>query len=608
MLISSNILDILYALTIISGLILVVIILYRDYKNFINLFLAIATLFALGRLYFVYLVIKSNFIDSFWATMAYLSATPIPFLYLYFVKSFTLKLKKISLIDLFLFLPVPIIFYLFISNQILIGTQLLPNNTFREFYSPNVIFFMAYYVLYCVYAYMLLYGKYKLSVGIEKLQVLYVLLGTSIPLTLSFLINVFLPFLGIPLNLDIYALSPITTLILNSLVFLAIFKYKFMNFHYYLGRGLFFAILAAISSSIYFLVLFLLVRFFQSFIIVPPFFFNLVLFFVLIILLDPLRLKIEGFINRFFSRSSLDFDKTLSKVISLMDFSQDKSTFLYRVSQLLTEDMFLNGAGFLVYDDKKNRYSIEAADGVCKDLVGYTLTTNYPLIEYLMVNRAPLNKVELEKKVSDVDLIGVKKERILEILLDLEKIGAYLCVPGYAKQKLVLILILLEKKSKEPFTKEEIDFFITVANQVSVYLENLTLLEKEKESVRYIAESTERAKYAEELEKINNELIKTQEALSKVERFSTATKLTISLQHEINNPLTSVLAITQALLTKIDSGNIDLNFIRDKLKIVKNEAKRINQILEKLTTISEPIIREYMPGVEMIDINVSEKD
>jgi len=44
------------------------------------------------------------------------------------------------------------------------------------------------------------------------------------------------------------------------------------------------------------------------------------------------------------------------------------------------------------------------------------------------------------------------------------------------------------------------------------------------------------------------------------------------------------------------------------MKKIEIEARRIREILRNLAHITEPIIREYMPGVEMIDLTASSQN
>lgn len=93
-------------------------------------------------------------------------------------------------------------------------------------------------------------------------------------------------------------------------------------------------------------------------------------------------------------------------------------------------------------------------------------------------------------------------------------------------------------------------------------------------------------------------------------RLESIQQMTVSLNHEINNPLTSVLCNVQFVLKKIkeEGGLPDAGELLESLSIAEKESKRIKKILENLRKVNEPTTTEYLPGVEMIDISGSIKD
>lgn len=88
----------------------------------------------------------------------------------------------------------------------------------------------------------------------------------------------------------------------------------------------------------------------------------------------------------------------------------------------------------------------------------------------------------------------------------------------------------------------------------------------------------------------------------RTERLSAIKEAAISINHEINNPLCSILGNTQLLLMKKD--NLD-PVVVEKLEKIESDISRIHDIAEKLTKISKPVIREYVGDTRMIDIDKS---
>jgi len=110
------------------------------------------------------------------------------------------------------------------------------------------------------------------------------------------------------------------------------------------------------------------------------------------------------------------------------------------------------------------------------------------------------------------------------------------------------------------------------------------------------------------LELKNKKLIKTQEQLIQSEKLASITQITVSLNHEINNPLTSVLADIQFALLKLRKNGVDTQGVTRTiscLEAAEQEALRIKSIMENLRKLTKPVVEDYIPGIKMININKS---
>jgi len=90
-----------------------------------------------------------------------------------------------------------------------------------------------------------------------------------------------------------------------------------------------------------------------------------------------------------------------------------------------------------------------------------------------------------------------------------------------------------------------------------------------------------------------------------LERLRAVQEITISLNHEINNPLTSIMGIVQLLLTtpeKFDEQSVKL------LKLIEVSAERIADITRKLNKLERLEVTSYVEGYSMIDIERSAGD
>lgn len=86
------------------------------------------------------------------------------------------------------------------------------------------------------------------------------------------------------------------------------------------------------------------------------------------------------------------------------------------------------------------------------------------------------------------------------------------------------------------------------------------------------------------------------------ERLAAITETAISINHEINNPLCSILGNTQLML--MDKGNLSPDMIR-KLETIEKQTARIQEIAERLGRITRPVLKEYVGGKKMLDVEHS---
>jgi hypothetical protein len=92
--------------------------------------------------------------------------------------------------------------------------------------------------------------------------------------------------------------------------------------------------------------------------------------------------------------------------------------------------------------------------------------------------------------------------------------------------------------------------------------------------------------------------------LVKAERAAAITETTVTINHEINNPLTAILGNTQLMLMSRDKLPADVVV---KLETIERSAIKIRETTTKLMSIIDPVTTAYASGLEMIDIEKSKK-
>ena len=97
-------------------------------------------------------------------------------------------------------------------------------------------------------------------------------------------------------------------------------------------------------------------------------------------------------------------------------------------------------------------------------------------------------------------------------------------------------------------------------------------------------------------------ICKLHQNVADMEHLKAIRELSITLGHEINNPLGVMVLILQTILKKND--NISLKEIRTEIESCIKQGQRISEIIKKLSSLDNPIYKPYLDGsdVNMLDL------
>ncbi len=170
-------------------------------------------------------------------------------------------------------------------------------------------------------------------------------------------------------------------------------------------------------------------------------------------------------------------------------------------------------------------------------------------------------------------------------------IGSLIMVPLRVEGRPVG-LICLTHTEIDYFREDDVKLFLLLAHQISV--------------------SRERSVYQRELEERNQELEKAQRLLELAqqrlindERLMAVREISVSINHEINNPLSVIVGNIQCLL--FIEKNLNEKIV-ERLKRVESEAMKIADINHRLLEIDELVSETYINDgqkIKMINIEKS---
>ncbi|UCF92578.1 MAG: SpoIIE family protein phosphatase [Desulfobacterales bacterium] len=245
--------------------------------------------------------------------------------------------------------------------------------------------------------------------------------------------------------------------------------------------------------------------------------FPLVFILAVVFLFNPIRNRVQKFIDRVFYRLEYDYRETLQKISETMRSLLDQDAICKSIMKFALEPMFVDSGAVMILSKDKNEYecfiqtdergeprnatevkvkatlSDERAvfddeiekEGQIREEIDAPAQENHDLT--LSVDDPLIQKVaELQKEVT---LYDIQEDPFFETDREaceqaFDRLGATLIVPLIYEERLSGLISLGRKKSGKFYRKEDVNLLNTLANQGAVAIENARLVDEVIEKQR----------------------------------------------------------------------------------------------------------------------------
>ena len=202
----------------------------------------------------------------------------------------------------------------------------------------------------------------------------------------------------------------------------------------------------------------------------------------------PARLKPE-----------LDYQVFLENASRLMIRFKKPERLIRMIVNIIDEKLGISHAAILLYKEQKNSFVLidsKGESGVRIPVGFIRMTFDNPLIKifnerknYFISETGVLVYETLKALLKNKEAINGHREiadSIDLVIRQMELLKAIVCIPLYNKKNFIGVLVLGEKVSKHKFTRHEMGFFMTLANDAAMAIANAQLIESLQERVEEI--------------------------------------------------------------------------------------------------------------------------
>jgi len=426
-------------------------------------------------------------------------------------------------------------------------TLVMRNVTYAgRLYIPYTIFFS----VVSSYGIFTLYKVYRKTTGSRRIQFKYMLLAAIMGFaggSTNFLYM---------FSISIYPITPYATYTVPFYVAIstyAIIKHRLMDVKIALSRtGLLLIIYGLIIYFSFQVVVFLQPYLSKSmgraWVLFPVAMYTLLISFAPFIYLYILK-KME---EKLFKRQR-QYQKTLKHLSSGMTRIRNLAKLLDLTAIQIVRTVRVTHTDIFLFNKDKNSYVLKVSRGGLKKEPGLIVEPDNVLIKGLYYLKRSLVYDETDKY--NIDNKNIAIQSLKNTMHDL---GAAVCIPGFIENRLIGFVILGNKLSGEAYTREDLDVFATLTNQVTLAIDN--------------AQSYE-------------ELVSTKDQLLKGERLATIGEFASEVAHEIKNPLQAIRTFTELAYEKRN----DTSFMAKFSKLARQEVDRINNFVRQLIKVAHPL-------------------
>jgi len=266
----------------------------------------------------------------------------------------------------------------------------------------------------------------------------------------------------------------------------------------------------------------------------------------LAVILHPMYSRAREWVDRLFYRDRYNYLMALEQFAQEVQSIEDLKKLGDSITHLIRGALRASGVCLLLPSERQHGFTITSHIGLKEPEPGVILSNNSPLIKWLDLHGDIVTAERL-------DVIPQLQSVTLKDKDNLQRMEAKLCVPLKTRQgQLSGVLILGPKLSQQSYSDGERRLLMTLSSQMAIVLENAHLYEIEKTA----------RKQLEEQDKMKTEFLH-------------------SVAHELNTPLTAILASSELLDEESSEARLfKSRLVRNIRRSALSMHRRVSELLD----------------------------
>ncbi|NIP42098.1 MAG: HD domain-containing protein, partial [Gammaproteobacteria bacterium] len=359
-----------------------------------------------------------------------------------------------------------VILYGLISSYLILFTDLLlsyayldQNGALIYEFSPLV------YIIASIGYFLMIYSLVKLVRGMQETEspdqrnrFRYLIIGLGITVIAS-AVN-FTALGRYPIDIAANAITAI-------LISYAIMRYHLLDIRLVIRAGLAYSLMTTILGILYYLIITVFVNLFQFMSGSELLFASVVVALLTGIFLNQLRERAQTAIDRIFYRQRYNAGIMLQEISQTTATVLDLDKITGLILDAVVDTIHVLQAAIYIKNLQKEDYQVIAFSSP-ENLRMINFRLEHPVVRWLTEYKQVLYKHQLSDSPYFKSLWGRERD-------DIDEFGVELFIPLIAKNELVGILVIGQKKMNQHYTNDDVLTLTTLANQTAIAIENARL-------------------------------------------------------------------------------------------------------------------------------------